>query len=221
MRWLCVGLMALVLAGCSATTFDSPATFDKVETANGVVDLQGTGHVYTGTYAGHFTYLGGGQNGYARGVWFESWPEGSEVLYGAEIYLPSGFYANQQGQISVMRADDWAEHPNDAYRVGLAVYSDGITRLFYGREGYFQTPIGTGFRIPEGQWTQVLVHQVLSSSAPVNEVSVNGTLLFSNTAANYVANRTVTKMRVGVVAIGAGLQTNPVNLWLDNVFAGT
>src|SRR5215203_4585703 len=72
-----------------------------------------TERAYEGSTSARAEYGGGGDNGYSRGIWNVHWEDGEDVWFGAAYYLPPGFLSKVQGQVDLMRWDNWLSHPSD------------------------------------------------------------------------------------------------------------
>ena len=178
--------------------------------------------MYSGTYAARATYSGGGENGYARGIWNVQWEEGNDVWYGAAYYLPVGFYSNVQGQVDLVRWDNWSTNPNDTDWGGVSIYgSDHRVRLLRFGAGRPNDTLVGPFDLPEGRWFTLEVHQRRSaiSGSALSEVYVDGKLIGRSTAPN-TYGRSATRIRYGIVAIAAGAQTKPLELNFDSASMG-
>jgi hypothetical protein len=180
---------------------------------------------YGDSYAARATYSGGGSNGYSRGIFNVGWSEGEDVWYSAAYYLPVGFKAAMQGQVALLRWDDYGAHPNDADQGGIVINGgDKRSRLVLNRLAQgTQTELTSVFDLPEGRWFHLEVHQRLSSSggAAVNEVFLDGIRVASSDRANLEAGRGVDRMRYGIVAIASGSQTRPLELLFDKATVNT
>jgi hypothetical protein len=197
--------------------------FSQISELNGSISAEST-FGYSGSTAALATYDGTGENGYARGVWNVQWEENESVWYGAAYYLPTGFLANVQGQVDLMRWDNWTLYPNpdETDWGGIGIYgSDHKARLLrFGHGLPDQTLVGP-FSLPEGQWFTLMVHQVRSDVAgtALSEVFLDGNLIGSSTAPN-TYGRPATRVRFGIVAIAEGVQKKPLSLYFDNPSIG-
>jgi hypothetical protein len=180
-------------------------------------------NVFSGNYSARATYDGSGENGYTRGIWNVNWQDGEDVWFGAAYYLPTGFHANIQGQVDLMRWDNWSTNPNDTDWGGVSIYgSDHRARLLRFGAGRPNDTLVGPFDLPEGRWFTLEVHQRRSatSGSALSEVYVDGKLIGSSTAAN-TYGRAATRVRYGIVAIAAGSQKKPLELSFDSASAGT
>ncbi len=209
--------MAARSAGLESRAFDE---FDQASRTTGtlVTDEQ---RAYEGAVSARATYGGGGANGYARGVWSVSWAEGDEVWYSSAFFLPSGFKAAMQGQIDLLRWDDWPSNRSDAEWGGLVIYgSDKRLRLKrFNAAGTADTTLVGPIDMPEGRWVHLEVHQRLSRQAPLSELYLDGQLAGRSTAVN-TSGRPIERLRVGLVAMASGKQINPLTLWFDRAAFG-
>jgi len=200
-------------------TFEGGTTtqFDSISVANGSFRADDS-RAASGSWSGKAVYGGGGANGYARGHLKVNWSAGDTVRYAELVYLPKGFYMALQGQCVLMRADNWDVYPNDADRVGIGIYrSDHKGHLFWLNESEgISHEVGPAFTIPAGRWNRIVVEQRLGTgTSATSRVYLNGNLVVSTTGQNF-PGRPMDKIRYGIVAIGAGIQTNPLTLWIDN-----
>ncbi len=178
---------------------------------------QDTSKKYEGTYSAKASYTGGGANAYARCVVTTSWVTGDEVWYGGAFFLPSGFSQSMQNQVDLMRWDNFSLNNASQDWGGIIIQnSDKQARLKRFNVSGDYTDVSTPFTFPENRWVWVEVHQKFSptNGQAINEVYLDGALQSSSTTAN-TYGREITRIRYGLVAIGAGAQTNPLDLWLD------
>lgn len=254
-----IGVVALVISHASVAplkgTFETGNCSQFTQgcqstgpSANNAVTTVGTGKAYDGIYALHAAYTGGTQNAYARAVENVGWNSGDDVWYGEAVYLPVGFKAAMQEEVSLLRWDDYgnsvygscnSDNLNPAppcdpdSQIGGIVINCGKdstgkctdlhARLkFSCYHGCPESIVAGPWDIPEGQWTWLEVHQKFSTVAgqAVNQVYMNGTLVGSSTLAN-TNGYLIDRLRAGLVAIGAGTQTNPLDLWTDRVYIGS
>ncbi|HMS62740.1 MAG TPA: hypothetical protein PKD63_10705, partial [Solirubrobacteraceae bacterium] len=209
--------MAARSAGLESRAFDE---FDQASRTTGTLATDEQ-RAYEGAVSARATYGGGGANGYARGVWSVSWAEGDEVWYSSAFFLPSGFKAAMQGQIDLLRWDDWPSNRSDAEWGGLVIYgSDKRLRLRrFNAAGTADTTLVGPIDMPEGRWVHLEVHQRLSRQAPLSELYLDGQLAGRSTAVN-TSGRPIERLRVGLVAMASGKQINPLTLWFDRAAFG-
>jgi hypothetical protein len=189
--------------------------------------LQGTlslseARVFDGRASAHATYEGNGENGYARGIWNVNWQDGEDVWFGAAYYLPVGFLGNVQGQVDLVRWDNWSLYPSEADWGGVSIYgSDHRARLLRFGAGRSNDTLVGPTTLPEGRWFTLEVHQIRSSQSgsALSELYVDGTLVGRSTAPN-TYGRPATRVRFGLVAIAAGTQTKPLELNFDDAAVG-
>jgi hypothetical protein len=220
---------ALALPGARANAAVAPlmagfenagfAEISQPNTVNGTVNVA-SDRAYEGSRSVRATYNGGGSNGYARAVQHVAWQEGDDVWYGAAFYLPPGYAASLQGANSILRWDNYGSNAGGGDVGGIEIQSGGQARLKYGSYTSGGT-LGSNFRLPEGHWFWLEVHQRLSRStgAAVNEVRIDGQVVSSSTGANF--GRPIDRLRVGEVAIQAGRQTRPLTLYFDRFSIAT
>jgi predicted RecA/RadA family phage recombinase len=184
-----------------------------------------TSTAYGGQYAAQAAYSGGGSNGFARGIFNVGWQEADDVRYGMAVFLPAGFKRAMQGEVDLMRWDNWDINPTHTDRCGVVIYSGDRKGHFVcwqlGVSGSATAQIGP-FDIPEGRWVWLEVHQHLGSTSgeAMSQVWVDGQSAGTSTEANSFG-RDVTRIRYGLVAIADGAQTNPLNLYLDRATVST
>jgi hypothetical protein len=195
--------------------------FTQTNAQNGSLSM--SGDAYLGGQAVRAKYSGGGGNGYARGIFNVTWREGDDVWYRAAYRLPVGFKADMQGQVALLRWDDWESHPDDTNQSGVVIYgSDKRARLILDRLGpHTQTELSGDFDLPEGRWFLLEVHQRLSTTDAVNEVYLDGVRVGDSTTPNLDPGRGVDRIRYGLVAIASGAQDNPLSLEFDEAHVGT
>lgn len=194
--------------GSADLTAGSTSAFSVNTTTGATLTNQADGSMLAHTPSGS-------GNKYARGVWDLNVPaNSSEFCYSVDVFLPSGFYAATQNQVAVMRWDNYGHFADQADNGGLFINSDDHWRLLLGSYGGPQTLLVGPFDVPENQWTHIDVFQDFDST-PRNEVRVNGTSVGSSTISGD-NGRVIDRMRVGIVAIAAGAQTNALDLKFDN-----
>jgi hypothetical protein len=176
-------LLFAVTDGASAAV--QPASVDfttaGLERFDQLNESVGSLRVVDGGYgddrAARAVYSGGGENGFARGIFNVNWDAGEDVWYSGAYFLPRGFKAAMQGQVAILRWDDYGSHPNSADHGGIVINGgDRRARLAMDKLGPgTQDELGEPFDLPEGRWFHLEVHQRLSSSrSAVNEVYLDG-----------------------------------------------
>src|SRR4051812_24046828 len=197
------------------------AQFDQLNATVGTLSRVDGG--YGDAHAAESTYSGGGQNGYSRGIFNVGWQPGDDVWYSAAFYLPTGFKAAMQGQVALMRWDDYGAHPEAADYSGIVIYGgDKRSRLVIDRIATgTQIELSQAFDVPEGRWFHIEVHQRLGATSGLNEVYLDGTKISSSTQPNLEPDRGVDRIRYGIVAIASGSQTNPLSLRFDSATVNT
>ncbi len=166
------------------------------------------------------TSVEGGGNAYARGRIDVAWREGDDVRFGVDLLLPEGFAARLQGQVDLLRWDDYPTEPSRTHRSGVVVFADDRRgHLIRQRLGVEETAIGPPFALPEGRWFRLEVRQRLGRAGTArSEVRIDGRVVAASTAANAYGN-TVDRVRVGLVAIDAVRQRLGLVLWLARPWA--
>jgi arylsulfatase A-like enzyme len=143
--------------------------------------------------------------------------------YGAALYFPPGTFTGaaprQTGAVDVMRWHDGAN------RGGVRIGPDHRARLVTA-SGADVEP-NKRFIVREGCWNWVVVHQDIStsdaaSSAPLNEVFVNGERVISSTKRNATSqlDRGVDGVQFGLVAMDAA-QTEALTFYVDDPFVSS
>jgi hypothetical protein len=194
------------------------SAFDQASTLNGSLVASQVAPLH-GAWCAEATYRGGGANGYARGIFDPKWQTGDRIRYSAAFRLPVGFYSSQQGQIDLMRWDNFPLHGAAADFGGIVIYgSDKRARLVRGHYNGEEIPLGSSFALPEGHWFTISVFQRLTLHGPLSKVRVDGALVASSGDQNFYGRR-IDRIRYGIVAITAGQQLNGLRLWFDDANA--
>ncbi|HEX7244247.1 MAG TPA: heparin lyase I family protein [Solirubrobacterales bacterium] len=223
-----LALLTAPAAGASVTSLSATldggsfSSFSQTNALHGSLSVDSS-RVYTGSYAARATYDGSGENGYTRGIWNVEWKDGDDVWFGAAYYLPTGFISNIQGQVDLVRWDNWSTNPTDTDWGGVSIYgSDHRARLLRFGAGRPNDTLVGPFDLPEGRWFTLEVHQRRSatSGSALSELYLDGKLVGKSTAAN-TYGRAATRVRYGIVAIAAGSQKKPLELSFDDAFAGS
>lgn len=203
-------------AGMNAGNFSE---FAQTNAQNATLAITGALTAEETAYAAKATYSGTG-NGYARGVWNVDWQPGETVGYGAYFYLPAGFHAAMQGQVSLLRWDNFGAYPtSDNDKGGIAIFgSDRKAYLVRTRDTQGQDQLVGPFTLPEGRWFELEVVQRFSTNEPYSEVYRDGELVGASSAPNFYG-RPIDRLRVGIVAIDAERQRNPLTLYFDEAWS--
>ena len=210
---------ATIVKLASLESDDPQGEFDLWNPANATLEVT-TERAYDGRHSAHAQYGGGGGNAFARGVQEVSWSTGDEVWYGMALFLPSGFLDAMQGQVSLIRWDNFPHYARTGEsNIGGVVInqSDKRARVVLGQYDAPQQLMLVGpWDIPEDEWVWLEVHQRFS---PVDgeawtAVSVNGELVGSSTAPNTYGYE-IERIRYGLVALSEEDQTNGLELWFD------
>jgi hypothetical protein len=193
--------------------------FNKVEVLSGTV--QRTRQAFYDGPIGLHLRAGGPGNSYARGIFHVDWREGEDVWYGAAFRLPRGFTARMQGQVDLVRWDNFGRLGTDDDRSGVVIHRDGLASLVRERFGVENVDLGAPFALPEGRWFWLEVHQVLSRTdgRALSEAYVDGASVSTSTVAN-TYGRGVDRVRFGLVALDAERQRASLELDLDRATAG-
>lgn len=171
-------------------------------------------------YALRARYHGGGRNGYSRLKVPVRWEPGDEVRYGAWYFLPHGFTDAIQGEVDLVRFDNFPLDPQNNDRSGVVIYErDRRARLVRQRLGREQAVLGRPFDLPEGRWFHLEVRQRLGRRDARSTVLIDGEpVLFSRARTSY--GRPVQRIRFGLVAVASGAQRQGLTVYLDAPFWG-
>jgi hypothetical protein len=235
MRWCGVcGLVLLVFpAGAAASVSPLSATLETgdfsqfnmgAQTAGSGASVSvDTSRAYGGLHSARASYAGGGANNYARGVESVNWNDGDDVWYGEAVYLPVGFKSAMQGEVDLMRWDNYSLNNSSDDWGGVVIYGgDKRARLMrFNSAGDTAVLVGP-FNIAEGQWNWIEVNQIFSqhNGQAYSAMYLNGQLVGISTTANKYSLG-ITRIRYGLVAISESAQTNPLSLWFDDAYLGT
>jgi hypothetical protein len=205
-------------AGLESGDFEE---FSQTNALTGTLSLA-TDRAYEGARSARATYAGGAENGYARGIWNVDWADGDDVWFGGAYYLPVGFHANVQGQVDLLRWDNWSSNPSNTDWGGVSIWgSDKHARLLRFGAGRDSDTLVGPFDLPEGRWFWLEVHQRLSAGGgAVSELYLDGKLVGGSTRPN-TYGRGIDRIRYGLVAIAAGAQAKPLEMWFDKATVGT
>jgi hypothetical protein len=199
------------------------SSFDQLNASVGTLSTVDGG--YGDAHAAKATYSGGGDNGFARGIFNVDWNSGDDVWYSAAYRLPRGFKKAMQGQVALMRWDDYGSHPNSANYSGIVIYGgDKRARLVEDRiASSTQIELSHAFDLPEGRWFHLEVHQHLTATGDGgNDVYIDGQKVSSSNEPNLQRGRSgADRIRYGMVAIASGAQTHPLSLEFDNPTVST
>jgi hypothetical protein len=204
----------------SKTSFELTRDFSRFDHTNvsaGVLSVSAE-HAYgTGSYGARASYVGGGLDGFARGVFDVSWASGNDVWYDAAFYLPVGFKNAQSGKIDLMTWDNRPSNGADADYGGITI--DGFDHRVRLVRGTYSTGVSDTlagpFDVPEGRWFFVLVHQRLGTENALSEVYMDSNLIGRSTAPN-TFGRPIERVRYGLASVK---QANPIELWFDRAIA--
>jgi hypothetical protein len=145
-----------------------------------------------------------------------AWGEGTDIWYSASFYLPVGFYASKNSSKDIMRWDAYDGAHEQDMQGGLGMGSDD--GLYIMSNYPYSRPVETGYIIPEGKWTSIEVHQVISEffGKAINEIFADGVLIGSSAIPNYKGsayralgqNTAINRIRVGLVSEGSVSDAN-------------
>lgn len=198
--------------------------FDQLNQVGGSVSV---GRAPDGARAVRARYDGDGGNGYARAIFNVRWGAGATVRYSARFYIPKALLDDAQGQVGLMRWDDYSDHPVDQLHGGIVIFGTDKQahlvreQLDMNGETADEAELGRGFEVPTDRWFKVEVWQRLGTAADGarSEVYLDGSKVAESDATNLTPGREVSRVRYGVVAIAAGAQRNPIELWFDDALA--
>jgi hypothetical protein len=192
--------------------------FDGVDSTPGVGRLRRVrSRAYDGHHAAQARTPRGSGNHFARAAFDVRWEAGDDVWYGGAFCLPRGFYARQQGQVALLRWDNWALENRTQDQGGVVILADGRWALAdTSTEEDGQALLTAPVRRPAaGRWHWVQVRQRLArSGAARNELWLDGDRVSASQTGNW-HGRPVTKLRFGIVAVRAGHQLRRLRLWFD------
>jgi len=196
--------------------------FDSINVASGrgCVTSEPRGG-YSGPKYATAATLSGLSNKYARGQFDVNWQGGSDNWYGMAVYLPCDFYEKQQGDVDILRWDNYSLAQRSQDQSGVTIRYDGkLAMLFKNLDtGEYTNLITPASRLAVGKWHWIEARQKLGGDgAAVNELRVNGRSVGSSTTHNY-RGRPATMLRFGLVAESSSKQTNPLTLYFDRASA--
>lgn len=197
--------------------------FSQVGQSNGTLTVDSS-TAYEGSRSAKAHFNGGAVNGYQRGIWDVQWNEGETLWYSSAFFLPVGFKAAMQGEVSLMRWDNWPTYQGTGDVSGIVIWGgDKKARLKLGTySGATEQVLVGPFDLPEGRWFHLEVHQLLSKvdGTARSQVFLDDALVGSSTRPNS-AGRVIERIRYGIVAIDASNQYNPLTLWFDRARVST
>src|SRR5690606_25167488 len=152
-------------------------------------------------------------------VFNTNWRPGTAVTYSAAFFLPRGFHRRMQGQVALMRWDNWPARGSNGDTGGIVINgSDKRARLVRGTYSGNQTQLGRDFRLREGRWFRLRVRQRFSRGKPISRVWLNGRRIITSRQQNFGGSK-IQRVRFGLVAIAAGAQRKPLRLFFDEARA--
>lgn len=197
--------------------------FSQATTSRGALRVTAARH-YDGSGAYDARYCGGPGNGYARGVAAVRWPSGTVRAYGVALFLPVDLTRRQQGEVDLLRWDNYPLYGRDGDYGGVVLFGgDGRARLERGHYAGGAEPLGGSFALPRGRWVWLEVRQRLSDGPDARStVWVDGRRVVASRAPN-AYGREVRRVRFGIVAVDAAAQHRTLRLFFDRaaVAAGT
>lgn len=209
--------MLAVVAAAPAPRVSSidRCAFDQLNEAAGDLRLMRASAV-DGRPVARARFRGGTGNAFARGVHDVSWPDGEQVSYGVDMFLRPGFHDRVQGQVDLLRWDNFPSRGEGADWGGIVVFgSDRRARLVRFGGGRPETNELVGpFDLPEGRWFRLMVHQRLSDGPDAESaVEIDGARIGTSTDPN-TYGRAIERVRYGIVAVAAGAQRLPLEVFV-------
>jgi hypothetical protein len=184
-----------------------------------------TSPVAAGSRAGKLTVNSGSGNKYARGYFdISDWQIGSDHWFGARFYLPVGTYAALQGDMAIMRWDNWALANMSQDQFGVWLHGSGTKGNLYlmmnnEQDGVDSILVDPGVKMTEGQWSCLEVRQKLGYDGDaISELWLNGTRLGSSTRQNVKGGRRPVTLGYGIVAVNAATQTSSLTVYVDQAY---
>jgi hypothetical protein len=176
---------------------------------------------YAGPGSWRASTMGGLGNAFARGVCEVDWRDGEDIAYGAAFFLPEGFHDQLDGQVDLLRWDDFPDEPVHTVRSGVVVFvGDRRAHLVRQRLGTEQRPLAAPFALPEGRWFWLEVRQRLGAGDGAHsEVRIDGRTVAESDEPTTYGGR-VLRVRHGIVAVDANRQGRPLTLWVDRPWTG-
>jgi arylsulfatase A-like enzyme len=207
--------LAAVLSACGRTVTHDTGSYDRVLEGGGAsYTYPDAGNAYEGNSKATAVHPGNDPSAHAFGE-LDARVTDNDGTYGAAFYFPpgtlSGSTPSQTGPIDIMQ---WRDGSNFG---GIRIGADHRARLIKASGDEVET--GNQFTLREGCWNFISVHQKLSttdsSSAPLNEVFLNGERVVSSNKANTgAAVDAVDSVRWGLVNVGSG-QVDPLTFYVD------
>lgn len=210
-----------------SASFDKGGGYGQFDQLNQVGGSASIDKAPDGTRAMHARYDGEGGNGYARAIFNVRWKAGDTVRYSARFYIPQSLIDASQGQVGIMRWDDFEDHPLDQAHGGIVIFGKDkrarLVRELLDEDSATadEAELGDSFPVPTDRWFKLEVWQRLGSAedGARSEVYLDGQKVTDSNATNLPAGREVSRIRYGLVAIASGVQTNPIELWFDDAIA--
>lgn len=163
----------------------------------------------------------GAANSYARGIRRVRWRAGDRVVYGMDVRLPEGFLDAMQGEVDLLRWDDYGRRTGVETTGGVVLFAgDRRLHLVHSRGDTTTYDLLGPYALTEGRWHRIVVRQRLGAQDARSELWLDGRRLGVTDRPNATAFP-IDRVRFGLVAIGAGAQTRPLTLWFARPFAGT
>jgi arylsulfatase A-like enzyme len=210
-----VAVLAVAVSACGRTVTHDKGSYDRVlESGGASYTYPDAGNAYEGNSKAKAVYPGSNPSAHAFGE-LDARVADNDGTYGAAFYFPPGTLSGSSpAQTDTLDIMQWRDGSNFG---GIRIGADHRARLVNGSGGEVET--GKQFTLREGCWNYISVHQKLSttdsSSAPQNEVFLNGERIVSSTKANTAAAvGAVDSVRWGLVNVGSG-QVNPLTFYVD------
>jgi hypothetical protein len=192
--------------------------FDQVNQQSASLNLDDI--AYVGSKSARISTDGSPNNAFARGIFFTNYIEGDAVYFGVAVKLDTGFKAAMQGEVALMRWDNWDIKPVETDRGAIVIQGSDKKAYFRTYQDNIKTSV-TGqigpFNIEENKWTWLEVYQKFSTSDNGNActlVWLDGTFLGLSKQHNYFGTP-VTRFRYGLVADAGPTQTNELKFNFD------
>jgi hypothetical protein len=198
--------------------------FQQLNTSGGSGSIV-TNPVFAGLRAGKLTVDAGGGNRYARGYFdISSWAHGTDHWFGGAFYLPVGTTNALQGDVALMRWDNWALAQTSQDQFGVWMRGSGTKGGLYlmfnnQQDGEHTVLVEPGVRMTEGAWHCLEVRQKLGNDGDaISELWLDGRQLGSSNRHNTKGGRRPVTLGYGIVAVNAGTQTNSLTTYVDQAY---
>jgi RHS repeat-associated protein len=210
----------------TATDFDgAPQTSDSHASLANSTDNPPTTYD-SGLMKAHLDATGASFPAYARGVFNVNVPDGYNGYAGAAFYFPpgtlSGATPTQKGDLDIYRWDNERTQGAGFDQGGIRISgTDHLARLIRQQGSNAAVTIGQPFRLQEGCWNWIWVHQRLSASTShdtntvLSEVSLNGEKVIYSTDPNSYGNGAA-DIKVGLVNAASAQSGTALDFYVAN-----